>query len=63
MLQYLIVQFIQILLLLTLIGVSDSGYSCGYHTGVDFAPYGDTENNRKEGNKNEKRRKESNRKN
>ena len=26
-------------------GVADSGYSCGYHTGVDFAPYGDTENN------------------
>ena len=23
-------------------GISDSGYSCGYHTGLDFAPYGDT---------------------
>lgn len=26
-------------------GVADSGYSCGWHTGVDFAPYGTTENN------------------
>lgn len=26
-------------------GVDDSGYSCGWHTGIDFAPYGDTENN------------------
>ena len=26
-------------------GVKDSGYSCGWHTGVDFAPYGDTERN------------------
>lgn len=26
-------------------GVVDSGYSCGWHTGVDFAPYGTTENN------------------
>lgn len=26
-------------------GVTDSGYSCGWHTGVDFAPYGSTENN------------------
>lgn len=26
-------------------GVVDSGYSCGWHTGVDFAPYGSTENN------------------
>lgn len=26
-------------------GVADSGYSCGWHTGVDFAPYGNTENN------------------
>lgn len=26
-------------------GVADSGYSCGWHTGIDFAPYGDTENN------------------
>ena len=26
-------------------GVTDSGYTCGWHTGVDFAPYGDTENN------------------
>ena len=26
-------------------GIVDSGYSCGWHTGVDFAPYGDTENN------------------
>lgn len=23
-------------------GVSDSGYSCGWHTGLDFAPYGTT---------------------
>lgn len=26
-------------------GVSDSGYSCGWHTGIDFAPTGTTENN------------------
>lgn len=26
-------------------GVIDSGYSCGWHTGVDFAPYGTTERN------------------
>lgn len=26
-------------------GIADSGYSCGWHTGVDFAPYGTTENN------------------
>lgn len=26
-------------------GVVDSGYSCGWHTGCDFAPYGTTENN------------------
>ena len=26
-------------------GVPDSGYQCGWHTGVDFAPYGSTENN------------------
>lgn len=26
-------------------GVTDSGYSCGWHTGVDFAPSGNTENN------------------
>lgn len=26
-------------------GVADSGYSCGWHTGVDFAPAGTTENN------------------
>lgn len=26
-------------------GVADSGYTCGWHTGVDFAPYGNTENN------------------
>ncbi len=26
-------------------GVADSGYSCGWHTGVDFAPHGETENN------------------
>lgn len=26
-------------------GVTDSGYSCGWHTGVDIIPYGDTENN------------------
>lgn len=26
-------------------GVVDSGYSCGWHTGCDFAPYGITENN------------------
>lgn len=26
-------------------GVADSGYSCGWHTGIDFAPYGNTENN------------------
>lgn len=26
-------------------GVADSGYSCGYHTGLDFAPYGETEAN------------------
>ena len=23
-------------------GIADSGYSCGYHTGLDFAPYGST---------------------
>lgn len=27
------------------IGVADSGYSCGYHTGVDIAEYGTTEDN------------------
>lgn len=26
-------------------GVADSGYSCGWHTGLDFAPYGSTESN------------------
>lgn len=26
-------------------GIADSGYSCGYHTGLDFAPYGSTESN------------------
>ena len=26
-------------------GVQNSGYSCGWHTGVDFAPYGTTEAN------------------
>lgn len=26
-------------------GVLDSGYSCGWHTGVDFVPHGSTENN------------------
>lgn len=26
-------------------GVADSGYSCGWHTGLDFAPYGSTERN------------------
>lgn len=26
-------------------GVADSSYQCGYHTGVDFAPYGSTEAN------------------
>lgn len=26
-------------------GVIDSGYSCGWHTGVDIIPYGNTENN------------------
>ena len=26
-------------------GVADSGYSCGWHTGVDFAPYGTTSSN------------------
>lgn len=26
-------------------GVEDSSYSTGWHTGVDFAPYGNTENN------------------
>lgn len=25
-------------------GVSDSGYSCGWHTGVDIVPHGSTEN-------------------
>ena len=25
-------------------GVSDSGYTCGYHTGVDIVPHGSTEN-------------------
>lgn len=25
--------------------IADSGYTCGWHTGVDFAPYGSTENN------------------
>lgn len=26
-------------------GVIDSGYSCGWHTGVDIVPHGSTENN------------------
>ena len=26
-------------------GVADTGYSCGWHVGIDFAPYGNTENN------------------
>ena len=26
-------------------GIANSGYTCGWHTGVDFAPYGSTENN------------------
>lgn len=26
-------------------GIADSGYSCGWHTGIDFAPYGATESN------------------
>lgn len=26
-------------------GVTDSGYKCGWHTGVDIVPTGDTENN------------------
>ena len=26
-------------------GVQDSGYSCGWHTGIDFAPYGSTPSN------------------
>ena len=26
-------------------GIADSGYSCGYHTGLDSAPYGSTESN------------------
>ena len=26
-------------------GIVDSSYSCGWHTGVDFAPYGQTETN------------------
>ena len=26
-------------------GIADSGYSCGYHTGLDFAPYGSTPSN------------------
>ena len=26
-------------------GITDSGYSCGWHTGLDFAPYGSTESN------------------
>ena len=26
-------------------GVADSSYSCGFHTGVDFAPYGSTPSN------------------
>lgn len=26
-------------------GVVDSGYSCGWHTGVDIVPHGSTENN------------------
>ncbi len=26
-------------------GVTDSGYSCGWHTGVDIVPSGSTENN------------------
>lgn len=26
-------------------GVMDSGYSCGWHTGVDIVPHGTTENN------------------
>lgn len=26
-------------------GIADSGYSCGWHTGLDFAPYGSTSTN------------------
>lgn len=26
-------------------GIADSGYTCGWHTGLDFAPYGGTESN------------------
>lgn len=26
-------------------GEIDAGYSCGWHTGVDFVPHGTTENN------------------
>lgn len=26
-------------------GIIDSTYQCGFHTGIDFAPYGTTENN------------------
>ena len=26
-------------------GVTDTSYSCGWHTGVDIVPYGDTESN------------------
>lgn len=26
-------------------GIADSGYSCGWHTGLDFAPYGTTVTN------------------
>lgn len=26
-------------------GIADSGYSCGWHTGLDFAPYGSTGTN------------------
>lgn len=26
-------------------GIADPDYSCGWHTGLDFAPYGDTEAN------------------
>ena len=25
--------------------IADSGYRCGWHTGIDFAPYGSTESN------------------
>lgn len=26
-------------------GIADSGYTCGWHTGIDFAPYGTTGTN------------------